>query len=365
MNIFVVFVFWFFAAQALILLTQLPFRKKKRGGKRVALSAAVKFLLAVGFAALVLAGPVILRPVQPVMMALYTALFAEAAAEVLYAVYLRLCGAERSFTHFKLFSLALGAVFLTFGMLNMQLVVPRYHTYTSDKLSSPHRLVFVADMHVGSAQPFEVVEKTVEKIKREQPDFVILGGDMTDDYTTRDEMESAFALFSQMDCPVYYIYGNHDRQGYAEYAGGRKYTPEELESALLENGIKPLRDEFVRISPDLTLLGREDLSEADGRTDSASIVDPAPESYLIVADHQPGDFESAVSYGADLQLSGHTHAGQLFPLGWLYAAVGRVCGDYRSGSSVMNVSAGVSGWRMPLRTQQRSSFEVIDLLPAD
>ena len=365
MNVFIVFSLWFLAAEALVTAFGYILRKKSlKTAQRIALIVG-KALLAVLFAFLVLAGPVQLRAVQPLMMALYAALLPEALADALCTLFFAVRKKERRFWPVRTAGLVFGVAFFVFGVVNMQTVTPEYHTYTSDKLERSHTVVFIADLHVGSAQSFHVTEKTIAEVKALRPDATILGGDIVDDYTTKEEMEATFRLFADFETPVYYIYGNHDRQGHAEYAGGRKFTPEELEAAMVQNGVVVLRDGFAEIAPDLLILGREDLSEGDGRADISTLSNPAPEKYLIVADHQPNAFKDNLSVGADLQLSGHTHAGQLFPLGTLYPLIGYCYGDYTEDGSVMNVSAGACGWRMPLRTQAGCHYEVISLLPTE
>ena len=363
MSIFIVFALWFLAAQALITAAQLLLRKKEiKPGVRVFL-IIFKALTATALAALVMAGPVQLRAAQPFMMALYAALLMDAFADAVYSILCAVRKKERKFAAGKALSLIFGVLFFVYGVVNMQIVKPNYHTYTSDKLSTSHTVVFIADMHVGSAQPFRVTEKTVNEIKALHPDATILGGDIVDDYTTKQEMIDCFRLFADFDTPVYYLYGNHDRQGHAEYAGGKKFTQEELEQAIGDSGIVILKDEFVSISPDLVLLGREDLTEA-GRLDVSSLKNPNPQAYLLVADHQPVAAKEHLALGMDLQLSGHTHAGQLFPLRALYSLIGgNVYGDYKIGSAVMNVSAGACGWRMPFRTEARCYYEVVTLEP--
>ena len=364
MNVFVVFSLWFLAAQALLTAISFPLRKKSVKPALRVLLIVGKALLAVLFAFLVLAGPVQLRILQPFMMALYVALLADAFADAVFSVLAAVRKKERRSFAVRAAGFVCGVLFFVFGVVNMETVKPEYHTYTSGKLQTEHTVVFIADLHVGSAQPFSVTEKTINEVKSLHPDATILGGDIVDDYTTKEEMEETFRLFADFDTPVYYIYGNHDRQGHAEYAGGRKFTPEELESAMTQNGVTVLRDSYAEIAPDLLVLGREDISEGEGRTNIASLANPSPEKYLIVADHQPAAFNENLSVGADLQLSGHTHAGQLFPLGVLYPLIGYCSGDYTEGSAVMNVSAGACGWRMPLRTQAGCHYEVVQLKPA-
>ena len=271
----------------------------------------------------------------------------------------------RSFGVFQAVSICCCVLFFVYGFFNMQIVKPHQYTYTSDKLTSSHKIVFAADIHVGSAQLFSTTQKTVEAMKAEAPDCVILGGDVFDDYTTKEEMQQTFALFRDFGCPVYYIYGNHDLQGHAEYAIGHQYTQEEFEQTMKENGVILLKDDFAALSPDVVILGRQDISAGTDRADAASLVNPNPDAYLIVADHQPTDFvKNSLSIGTDLQLSGHTHAGQLFPLDLLYKLIGYVYGEYKEDNAVMVVSAGACGWREPLRTAVHCNYEVINLQPA-
>lgn len=364
MNIFITWTLLFIAAEAMVSLVQFLLRKKKvKPGVRVVL-ILVKALLAIAFAALPMAGPVQLRPVQPLMMALYVALLADTAADIVYSLYCAVRKKERKFSAVKTLSLLLGICFFVYGTVNMQVVLPNEHTYSSEKLTATHKIIFAADIHVGSAQTFATLEKEVAAMAAEAPECIILGGDITDDYTTKEEMEKTFALFGDCGVPVYYLYGNHDRQKHAEYAGGTQFTPEELAQTMENNGIIVLKDEYAELAPDLLLLGREDISEGGARAAAETLTNPAPEKYLIVADHQPFEFKENLVTGTDLQLSGHTHAGQLFPLRALYSVIGYAYGDFTEGDAVMNVSAGACGWRVPLRTEKHCYYEVITLEPA-
>ena len=364
MSIFVEFTLWFLLAEAIVTAVWFPLRKKQIKPAVRGLLIAAKAILGVVLGALVMAGPVQLRVLQPLLLALYVALFMDAFADLLYTVIQKIRKKDRRPGVFKAVSLLFGVLFFVYGVVNMEVVTPAYHTYTSDKLKEEHTVVFIADLHVGSAQPFSVTEKTVEAVRALAPDCVILGGDIVDDYTTKEEMENTFRLFSDFGAPVYYLYGNHDRQGHAEYAGGKKFSQEELEAAMTGAGVVILKDEFARVSPDLLILGREDITEGEGRADARTLQNPDPDAFLIVADHQPVQFKENLAVGTDLQLSGHTHAGQLFPLGPLYDLIGYNCGDYAEGDAIMNVSPGACGWRMPIRTQAHCRYEVITLKPA-
>ena len=331
--------------------------KPKRLPLRIVLITA-KALIAAAFALLVMAGPTALRPVQPLLTAIYVVLLPDAAADLITLILFR---RERKFRHLRLASLVLGVVFFVYGTVNMQIVTPDDHTLISPKLSEPHRIVFVSDLHVGSSQSFETTRRTIEKIDAEHPDFVILGGDITDDYTTKAEMEETYRLFGALGVPVYWIDGNHEIVQHPEYAE-IEYTYDELLDALKQNGIVVLRDEYAGLAPDLMLLGREDLADPSKRQ---PVEKPDTEQFFLVADHQPTSIQEHLALGADLQLSGHTHAGQFFPLRLLYPLFTPTYGEYEYGGAMLIVSAGAGGWRFPFRTEAHCSFEVVDLLPAE
>ncbi len=363
MKMYVEWLLLFLAAEAIISVIQFLLRKRSiKTPVRIAI-IVIKALAAIAFAVIVLAGPVVLRPVQPIMTALYAALFSDACADLIYTLWCMISKSERKFPVSKILGITAGILFFIYGTINMQIVKPNYHTYSSAKLTQEHKIIFAADIHVGSAQSFSVLEKELGDMAAEKPECIILGGDITDDYTTKDEMENTFRAFGELDIPVYYLYGNHDRQKLAEYANGVQFTPEELEKAMEKNGIIILKDEYAQLSDDLLLLGREDISEGGSRAAASELKNPSPEKYLIVADHQPFEFKDNLVTGADLQLSGHTHAGQLFPLRAFYSLIGYAYGDFYEGDSVMNVSAGACGWRVPFRTEVHCYYEVITLTP--
>ena len=361
MNTFGMWIALFIIVQTVLTAVQFfATRKPVKWLLRLAVIVA-KALIAIAFALLVMAGPVFLRPVQPLLTVIYAVLLPDAAADLLTLIIWR---GERSFRHLRRASLLLGAAFFLYGTVNMQIVTPEYHSFTSPKLTEMHRIVFVSDLHVGSSQSFDTTRRTIEKIGAEHPDFIILGGDITDDYTTKTELEETYRLFGALGVPVYYIDGNHELVQHPEYMpDGIEYSREELLDAIERNGITVLRDEFVSLAPDLLLLGREDMADLEQRK---AVKKPDTGSFFLVADHQPVSIREHLALGADLQLSGHTHAGQFFPLKLLYPLFTPTYGEYEyPRGAKLYVSAGASGWRLPFRTEEHCRFEVVDLLPAE
>ena len=88
------------------------------------------------------------------------------------------------------------------------------------------------------------------------------------------------------------------------------------------------------------------------------------ERYYIVADHQPRDMDENASAGYDLMLSGHTHAGQMWPVGLFTTLFDRGTVNYGQksfGDMELIVSSGMAGWGYPLRTGKHSEFVVVNI----
>ena len=85
-----------------------------------------------------------------------------------------------------------------------------------------------------------------------------------------------------------------------------------------------LKDDCISLRTDLLIVGREDISRGrESRADTGKIRKGNLENrYVILADHQPVQIEENVRQGVDLQLSGHTHAGQFFPIGYMNTLFG-------------------------------------------
>ena len=353
---FFIFILWFLLSETIIFGIRFLLRNKEIPlGGQIGITIG-EFLLAIFMAFMPMAGPMAFRPIHPFMMAMYVALFMDSIAKAIILIVNKFGKKKRSWVFLTAISLVLGILFLTFGIENMEIVTPKYHTYSSSKLHNEYKVAFVCDVHIGSSQEVSTTIKTINKIKAENPDFTFLGGDIVDEYTKKEDMEQALSAFKEFSTPVYFIYGNHDPFG--------NFTEDELVATLHENNIIIVKDEFVALADDLTLFGREDASFKD-RKPIDELVNPYPNTYVVLVDHQPTTFKDNCKAGIDLQLSGHVHAGQLFPLLEFYSIIAQTYGEYHNDSATMYVSAGASGWREPLRTSRACHYEIITLKPAN
>lgn len=259
-----------------------------------------------------------------------------------------------------LIPMAVTAAFMGFGVYNMSHIVKTEYTVVSDKLTSDYRIVFLSDIHYDTIQDTALLEEKIGEINALQPDAVILGGDIVEEGTSDASMRACFELLGGLESTygTYYVYGNHDRQRYVSQPA---YTESELAETIEKNGIRILCDDTVMLGDELVMIGREDAgSRYERMTTKALLADVPEDRFLLLADHQPVEFEENERLGIDLQLSGHTHAGQIFPIGLFNIILDGInYGCYEKDDSALIVSSGVAGWGFPVRTQGKSEYVVV------
>jgi predicted MPP superfamily phosphohydrolase len=208
-------------------------------------------------------------------------------------------------------------------------------------------LVVVSDIHLGTVIQNNRLEKIVSTINGLKPDLVLLPGDIVDEDVAPVMEQGMAKTFQKIQSRfgVYAITGNH------EYFSGVKEAVNYLE----QGKIKVLQDQYLKIEDVLYLIGRKDLMAvrmADGRKSLEEIMQNVDRTLpLILMDHQPYGLNVAKNNGIDLQLSGHTHHGQLFPFHYITKMVYELSWGYlRRGDTHYYVSCGVGTWGPPLRT---------------
>lgn len=232
------------------------------------------------------------------------------------------------------------------------------------------RIIQFSDSHVGTTFDGEGFEELVERMEKQKPDVVLVTGDFVDDETSREDMVKCCRALGKMKTTygVYFAFGNHDKGYYgAEYRG---FSAQELIAQLGENNVTVLQDENVLIDDRFYIIGRKDRSEdlmGSGRAQMEDLVEGLDSSkYMIVMDHQPGDYENQARAGVDLVLSGHTHGGQFIPLTILgkiggFAGNDRTYGWEKRRDTDYIVSSGISDWTIKFKTGCKSEYVVIDV----
>lgn len=265
------------------------------------------------------------------------------------------------------------AVIMGYAYWNMHRIVVTDYTVETEKTIQAEeiRIVFVSDLHFDTTMDEEKLKDCCMRMEQEQPDLVVLGGDIVDETTLLREAEQAFRALAQIDSTfgTFYVYGNHDKGTYSKACD---FTQEELEQAIRDSGVRILEDETVILNDKLTITGRRDRSGAVvGQTPRKNPQElfadlqqsgASSEAFHILADHQPREMEENAAAGFDLMLSGHTHAGQMWPVGLVTELFDKKTVNYGQksfGNMELVVSSGIAGWGYPLRTGKHSEYTVI------
>jgi predicted MPP superfamily phosphohydrolase len=215
-------------------------------------------------------------------------------------------------------------------------------------------IVAASDLHLSPIDGERLLSKIIDKMNSLNPDIVLLAGDIVDDKAEILEQRKIGESFERLN-PKYGIYtinGNHEFIN--EVEASVKYA-EHL-------GIKVLRDEYVLIDSSFYVIGREDvvMKQFTGkeRKSLEEIINPINSTHpKILLDHTPVKLEQAEKNGIDLQLSGHTHHGQIWPANIITNMIYEVSWGYlKKGKTHYYVTSGAGTWGPPVRTGSKSEI---------
>jgi hypothetical protein len=226
-----------------------------------------------------------------------------------------------------------------------------------------YRIAFLSDIHAGRVVGEKKLGLMASRVRELSPDLVILGGDILENSPEVGDAIGFPQTMQALQPPLglYGVTGNHEY--YANLARDTAY----LESC----GISLLRDEVTVVDGSFLLLGRNDTQAprfGDTHKHPKEILATLEEKYrgypLLVANHTPTkeDFRQAVESGVLLQLSGHTHNGQIFPFNFVTGILfPKSWGLLTSGDTNLYVSSGAGTWGPPIRTNSVSEVVLINL----
>ncbi|MFC9159874.1 metallophosphoesterase [Streptomyces fungicidicus] len=217
-----------------------------------------------------------------------------------------------------------------------------------------YRIAVVSDIHLGPVLGRGFAQKVVDTINSTQPDLIAVVGDLVDGSVK--DLGPAAAPLAQLRARhgSFFVTGNH------EYFSGAEQWVDEVRRL----GINPLENARTEL-PHFDLAGVNDVageSEGQGPDYAKALGDRDRARACVLLAHQPVQIHDAVDHGVDLQLSGHTHGGQLFP-GNLVAGLANPTleGLDRYGDTQLYVSRGAGAWGPPTRVGAPSDITVIEL----
>lgn len=256
---------------------------------------------------------------------------------------------------------ALTAIVLAFGYYNAKIPVVRYHEILVDKYlpGGPQRLVLVSDLHLGMMISNGRLETLVNAVNSLDADVVMMAGDVFDEDPGPVIRNNMGDLLKNLKARqgVYAVSGNHEYYGNATEA--RKY--------LEDHRITVLSDSTVILPSGIVLSGRQDITgeqmSGKSRKSISELLDGFDKSKpLVMIDHQPYKLKQVSDEGIDLQVSGHTHNGQMWPFNYITDAIFEIGYGYgKIGNSHFYVSSGYGTWGPPMRTNSRSEIVVLEM----
>ena len=221
---------------------------------------------------------------------------------------------------------------------------------TDNKIKEDMRLVVASDLHIDTATPMWQIRHIVEQINRQNPDYVLLVGDIIDDEPTLiknkvDELKKIEAK------KVYVSLGNHEY-----YNAPVKWMIE-----FTHMGFEVLHNTGAEIGQTgIYLAGVPDANSAKVSFEKA-LYGASDDYYKILMSHSPRPIQNEENK-FDLQISGHTHGGQIFPFHFLAKeANGYLAGMYQVGDKKLYISRGAGYWGPPMRLLAPSDIVVINL----
>ena len=215
-------------------------------------------------------------------------------------------------------------------------------------------VVMASDLHLSTIDGERLLSEIIDKINSVNPDIVFFGGDIVDDKAMILKDRGIGESFKRLN-PKYGIYsitGNH------EYINGVDPSVKFME----DYGMKVLRDDYELIDSSFYLVGREDvvMKQFTGkeRKTLEEIISPFNSDHpKILLDHTPVRLEQAEKDGIDLQFSGHTHHGQIWPGNIITNMIYELSWGYlEKGKTKYYVSSGAGTWGPPVRTGSKSEI---------
>lgn len=220
------------------------------------------------------------------------------------------------------------------------------------KLDRDLSIVLLSDIHLGMMTSLKWVRSMVQQVNKLSPDVIVITGDLVDDEYKYVERFEALLREFKSKYGVYAIAGNHDH-----YRGMKEYK-----TFLGKANIKLLMNQGIEVNDELQLLGLDEGVARYNKPLFKQVLSQSKEShYNVLLSHQPLFFRQAVEMGVDLQLSGHTHKGQILPLSLMINLFYRYAyGLYQYREGHIYTTSGTGTWGPPMRLF--SDCEIVKLV---
>jgi uncharacterized protein len=245
---------------------------------------------------------------------------------------------------------------VTGGIINHENIKIKHYAIDVAKSESnldKLRIVFAADLHIKGKSDLIMLERFVQIVNSQNPDIVLLGGDVFEGDRTDLDNSSVKERFGAVKSKygIFAAFGNHE---YHHLTDTIKF--------FADLGIKMLQDEIVLLGDGFYIAGRTDSRFQIRKSLDELLKGKTKALPIIIMDHRPSDIKEVGTRDVDIQLSGHTHRGQLFPLNFIVNAIYDLSYGYKKiGNTNFFVTSGLQTWGPAVRTVGHSEIVVIDV----
>ena len=222
---------------------------------------------------------------------------------------------------------------------------------TKKPLRGSVKIVMMSDLHIGYHNRSEELHRWVDMVNAEQPDLILIAGDIIDNSMRPLYEERMHEEFLRLKAPVYACIGNHECFR----------SEDEAKEFYKKSGIHLLQDSYANIG-DLCIIGRDDYAHRYRASLETLMKKVDRKKYCILLDHQPHHLEEAEQQHVDFQFSGHTHHGQVWPISWITDHIYECAfGRHQRGDTHYYISSGIGIWGGKFRIGTRSEYVVATL----
>jgi uncharacterized protein len=215
------------------------------------------------------------------------------------------------------------------------------------------KIAYVSDFHLNEGTPVRFVQRFLNRIDAIKPDIMIFGGDIVEGYREDENMIGFENILSRINTRygVYGVLGNHEH-----------YARQDKGSFFNKARIRIINDSIIIMGNSFILAGRND-SHISWRKSIEELLKGIPDSLpVILLDHRSTDIDEVAKTRTDIQLSGHTHNGQLFPINLITNKIYKLSYGHRKfGNTHFFVSSGIRLWGPPVRTVGKSEIIILNV----
>jgi uncharacterized protein len=264
----------------------------------------------------------------------------------------KLAGINLVYKTFGMIMLTLVLVITVYSLFNAEHIGITKLSFEFDNLKKDVKIVQLSDIHIGVIHSKDYLEKIVENSNKLNPDLVLITGDLFDG--EGDVSGNNISPLKNLNPKygVYFVTGNHEN-----YFGLDKAL-----KLIKSQNITVLRNEGTYVGG-IQLIGQDYPEQEFGnKTKILDGININKSAVSVFMYHDPSGFDQAAAKGINLQLSGHTHNGQILPFQLLERIfIKYISGTYKINNSYLYVSQGIGTWGPPMRFGSKSEVVEIDL----